>query len=85
MCRDEDDRNSATLIVQLRLQLEAGHPWHTDVRDQTGNLLPLPDFRNSSADAKLVLASQPLSAGPACAAHQLIIIKGWRLVWHLFW
>src|SRR5260370_20131905 len=35
MCRDEDDRNPATFGVQLGLQLQTGHPRHTNVRDQT--------------------------------------------------
>src|SRR6266849_7010970 len=48
---DEDDRNPATFGVQLRLQLETRHSRHTDVRDQTRNLMLLAGLQESSAEA----------------------------------
>src|SRR5580693_8006896 len=41
MCGDEDNRNPATIRVQLRLQFEPGDPRHANIRDQAGRLVLL--------------------------------------------
>ena len=65
MCRDEDDRNVATLGPQSRLELKTRHSRHTDIRDETCGLVLLPELRNSSADAK------------ACAGKSTACSKSW--------
>src|SRR5712691_4080653 len=42
---DKDDRNLAGFRVQLRLQFETGHSWHTDIGDQTPSLVLLAGFQ----------------------------------------
>src|SRR5271165_6416739 len=41
MCRDEDGRNPILVFVELGLQFQTRHSRHTDVRDQTSNLVLL--------------------------------------------
>src|SRR6266850_2711770 len=72
---DEDDRNPATFGVQLRLQFETGHSRHTDVCDQTCNLMLLAGLQEFFRRGKrLCRKFGTLQQALQGAAHRIIII-----------
>jgi len=73
MCRDEDDRILQRSLVQLRLQLEAGHPWHTDCPRSDRQSAAVAGFRNSRGCKSLCWqanAFQQACNAPRISYHQ---------------
>lgn len=75
MGRDEDDRNPATIRVQLRLQFESGDSRHTDVGDHTSGLMLQAGVQKFLRRGKFSRRqANRFQQAEQCTAHQIVII-----------